>query len=618
MGGLSGTGVGSPAGMSGSPQAAGQVQPLTIDDNKIAETVERALTYVIDTTTFDADGHAAVNDLLVAGGGVAKVEMDVETQEIPVMGPDGQPLPMMLEDGKTIALDDDGNPRDEMQTIITKQCVRLRHFDFTKQFRWEPMQHWSQVTWVAFQHDMTCDQIEDTWGIELKNSGIAAKRGNGANQGGAGLDQKKPQLDKYERTFPVFEIWDKSERKVYYVCPNHDEAFEIRDDPLKLDDFFPCPKPMMLNIKGDDLVPQPDYSKCESLFKTANATYTRIDSLTRQIKDVGFYDSAFGELAELVSKDDGSLVPVSNLFQRIVALNPANPQLGYNAIIFKQDNTEKVKTLQIMMQQLATQEDMIWKSYGVSDIQRGSSDPNETAAAQNIKAQWADIRVGQRIRIVALFFRDVFRIMADIISTFSAEMLFKMTGIQLNAAEYAILQDDVGRCYIIDIESDSTAAQDESAQQQNRMQFVQAMTGLLKELGPPMMANQLPADLGKELILVVCNAFKIGRRVEDAINALPSTLQQMTQLNQQVSQGQQQVQQMGKQLQDQGKALQKVNAQKEQRDNIKTGVDAQNTAAKTEHEQVLTAKDAEEVQGMADEHARNRVLPFIAPPRGMT
>lgn len=617
------------AGVAG-PPAAGQSNPLgnapgagagqpvpaqipTVDDNKIAETIERALTYVIDTTGFDADGHAAVNDMLVTGGGVAKVEIDVETQEIPVMGPDGQPLPAMLEDG-TPELDDAGEPKDEMQTIVTKQSVRLRHFDFVRQFKWEPQQHWTQVTWVSFQHDMTADQIEDTWGIELNNSGMAAKRGSGAGQGGAGLDSKKPQLDKYERTFPVYEIWDKTKREVLYVCPNHDEAFEIRPDPLKLDDFFPCPKPMMLNIAGDDLVPQPDFAKCESLFKTANDTYIRIASLNRQIKDCGFYDSGFPELAGLVGADDGYLLPVANLFNRLEKLNPGHGAAGFDSIVFKQDNAGLVATLQIMMQQLASLEDMIWKSYGVSDIQRGSSDPNETAAAQNIKAQWADIRVGQRIRIVALFFRDVFRIMADIIATFSPEMLYKMTGIQLNPAEFAILQNDVGRSFAIDVETDSTAAQNEYALQQNYTQFVQAITGLLKELGPPMMAGQIPADLCKQLLLITCNAFKVGRQVEDAISALPSNVDQLTKLNQQLQQQGQQMQQMGTQMQAQQKQLQGVNQQKEQRENFKTGVDAQKTAADTEHTQVETAKLAEETQGAADENARNRVLPFVAPP----
>jgi hypothetical protein len=605
-----------PAGMGGAPGQPPTPPPVTVDDNKISQLLERALQWVIDVTNFDADSHAAVNDLLVEGAGIAKIEIDVETQEIPVTDPTtGEELNEQDDDGNDV-LDDEGNPKPQMQSVITDQSLRLRHFAFERQFRWEPHQHWSTVSWVAFMHGMTADEIEDEWGIQLSNEGGSSKR-HGDVAGGYGTDDKKPEADKYERLFDVYEVWDKATREVIFVCPNHDEAFEIRPDPLKLKDFFPCPKPMMLNIRGDDLVPQPDYSKCESLFKTANHLYARIDGLTRQIKDIGFYDGAFTELADFMTEKDGALIPISNLLKRLNDINPGNAQLGFDAVVMKQDNAEKVKTLQLLVQQLAEIEDMIWKSYGVSDIQRGSTNPDETATAQNIKAQWADIRVGQRIRIVALFFRDVFRIMADILSTFTPEVLFKMTGITLNPAEQAVLTSDVGRCYAIDVESDSTVVQDQAAVQAERTQMLQAVTGYLKEIGPMMQQNMIPGDLGKELLLFVVNTYKSGRQIEDAINNLPGTMQQLTQQQTTISQLQQQMQNLIKQNQAQSKALGAINQGQEQRANVETAIKAQKapvenakTQADTEHTQVLTAKEAEGVQGAAIENAQKRVFPF--------
>lgn len=615
------------------PMGAAPGQPQTqspqpqIDDNKIAQTLERSLQYVIDTTPFDADSRATVLDMLIGGLGIAKVEIDVETQDIPAIGPDGEELDDIDEDGQP-RLDDQGNPQPLMQTVITDQSVRLRHFALN-QFRWEPQQHWTSVSWIAFKHLMTADEIEDEWGIELSNPGAGARRGD--RNGGSGLDDQKPASDKYERQFDVYEIWNKPEREVIFVCPNHDAAFEIRPDPLKLKGFFPCPKPMMLNIKGNDLVPQPDYSKCENLFMTANEFYGRVDSLTRQVKDVGFYDGSFIELADLMTADDGTLVPINNLAARLAAINPGASNAGFDAIVCKQDNTEKVKTIGVLMQQLADIEDKIWKSYGVSDIQRGSTNPNETATAQNIKSEWADIRVGQRIRIVALFFRDIFRLMADIISTFKPEVLFKMTGIQLSPAELAVIQSDVGRCYAIDVESDSTVVQDTSAIQAERTQMLQAVTGYLKELGPMMQQNQIPADLGKELLLFVINTFKSGRQIEDAINNLPGTMQQLTTQQQTIQQLQQQMQNLIKQNQAQAKALGAIKQGQEQRanaetalkmqaapiENAKKAADVGKTQAETEHTQVLSAAEAQNVAHQAaSPHptANPQVLPFQRPP----
>lgn len=588
-----------------------------VDDNKIAELIQRAITYTIDTTEFAKDGHAAVNDFLVTSLGQAKIEMDVETADVPILHPvTGESLPALDEDGNT-KIDDDGNPLPATQTVIVDQTLRLRHFAWN-QFRWEPQQHWSQCQWIAFEHLLTKEEIEDEWGVTL-SAPSSGSIGVFKAGGGSGVDEKKPQSDKYEKLFKVYEIWDKKKRQVVYICYQHDQALEVRDDPLKLKGFYPCPCPMMLNVRGDDLVPQPDFAKCESMFEAANVLFGRIDSLTKQVKDVGFYDGAFADLVKLTTADDGTLVPISNLLKLFNDINPGNAVAGYDAVVFKQNNKVKVETIQLLTEQLAQLEQQIWKSYGVSDIQRGSTDPNETATAQNIKAEWADIRVGQRISGVAMFFRDTFRIMADVIATFPPDVLEKMTGIALNPAEMAVLQSDVGRCYAIDIESDSTASQNEMAEQGQRLQFLDVTTKYLQTIGPAMQQGQIPADLGKELLLVLVNSFKIGRQLEDTIDNLPNSMEQLSTLNTRLQQAQQQIQGLIMANKGLTKQLQGVNMGAEDRANLKASTDAQTAAAdnrktdaETMHEQVLAAKDAQEIGHMA-KSPHPAVVPFRPP-----
>lgn len=619
-----------PAGMvPGGGQPAPAPVP-TVDDNKISQLFERAIKYIIDTTQFSDDSNASVNDFLVAALGVAKVEMDVETQEIPVLHPDTQQaLPKLDEDGNAL-VDDEGKPIPLTQEVITDQKLRLRHVAWN-QFRWEPKQHWGDVNWVAFRHGMTKVDIEERWGVVItsaQSNSTTFKAG-----GGSGLESDKPQSDKYENLIDVFECWDRLEKEVIWVCPKYEDALEVTPDPLQLADFYPCPKPMMSNIRGDDLVPQPDYAKCESMFQAANVIYGRIDSLTRQVKDIGFYDAAFPKLVELTTADDGSLIPISNLLKQLNDINPGNGQLGYDAIVFKQDNKTKVETIQLLQQELDDIESKIDKSYGIADIQRAETNPDETATAQNIKAEWADIRVGQRIAQVARFFRDVFRIMADIVATFPPDILEKMTGIQLNPAELAVVQSDVGRCYAVDVESDSTVVQDQSAVMAERTQMLQAVTGYLKEIGPMMQQNQIPGDLGKELLLFAVNTYKSGRQIEDAINNLPGTMQQLTQQQQTIQQLQQQMQNLVKQNQAQAKALGAINQAKDQQtqtetalkvqaapvENAKKAAEVGKTQAETEHTQVLSAAEAEGAAKAAIDNTKSRVLPFaphVPPNRG--
>lgn len=579
-----------PMGAPPPPQIPGQPPPPPpADDNRLAQCIERALTYTIDTTEFDADAHAAVNDFIVTGLGQAKVEMETKTENVPVLNPLTQ-QPIVGEDGEVIT-----------QTVIVSQKVKLRAFAWF-QFRWEPNQHWSQVGWVAFDHWMTAEEIESEFGVKME--GLQTQSGE------ANPAPDKPEAAKYSALYKVSEVWDKKARRILFVTNDHSEILANREDKLGLEDFFPCPKPMMLNVKDDDLVPKPDYSYCQTLFNYVNTITSRILHLTKQIRDVGFYDSSIGELAELTTREDGSLFPIDNLAARIQAVGQVGKS-GYDAIVAKQDNTGKAEVIQSMMGLREAAKSNIWETYGIADIQRGSTDPDETATAQRIKADWANVRVGERIRIVALFMRDVFRLMAEVIAEhFQPDQLYAMTGLELSPEEMNTLRSDLGRCYAIDVESDSTVVQDEAAQKEQRLEFLNTVTEYIKQILPAIQQNAMPADLAKELLLYAVNTFKGGRQLEDAINALPGTAQQLSGLNQQLQQGQQQAQQMQQQLQEQGKQLQQVNAQKEQRENIKTGVDAQKTAAETERTKVETVEIATEVQGKAAENALRRAFPL--------
>lgn len=560
-------------------QAPGMPPP--VDDNKIAQAVERALSYTIDTTDFDADGHAAVNDLLVAGLGSCKVELETETDTVPVLNPmTGMPI-----------MDEAGNP--VMKQVIRSQKVKLRHFSWS-QFRWEPQQHWSNVSWVAFDHWMTKDELEDQFAIEISAAGAS-----GPGTGGRVSGSPKPAADKYKALFCVHEIWDKEDRKRLFITDAWPLPLAVDDDPLGLEGFFPCPKPMMTNVRGEDLLPKPDYTYCEPQFRYVNDLSGRIIRLTKQIKHTGFYDASFGELANINSSDDGDLVPITNLAAKIEAVAPGKGG-GYDAIIATQDNTPKAMVVQELMQLREQAKQVIWETYGISDIQRGSTKASETATAQEIKAQWADIRVGERVRIVSLFFRDVFRIMAEIIAEhFQPQTFEAMTGFQMTPDEMELLRSDLGRCYAIDVESDSTVVQDEFAQKQQRMEFLTSVTGYLKEILPAVQSNVMPADLAKELLLFMVNTFKNGRQLEQTINALPGSQQQLAQLQQQAQQSQQQAQQAQQAAQQAQAQLQKVNAGKEQRENVKTSVDAQKTAAETARTQVETAEIAQDVRSKA-------------------
>jgi hypothetical protein len=223
----------------------------------------------------------------------------------------------------------------------------------------------------------------------------------------------------------------------------------------------------------------------------------------------------------------------------------------------------------------------IYEITGISDIVRGASNPNETATAQNIKGQWAGLRVSVRQKKFAQFARDLVRLKAELIAErFDAQTLSLMTGIQLpyqadkqawtqaqdaqkqqfqtaqqqhqqaakaaqaagqqpppapqapqqNPAEakfYAqptweeviqLLRDDKLRGFKIDIETDSTVQPDADAEKQARTELLTSVADFCQRTGFPM-----PPQLAGQLITFTTRSYKVGSQMEQELEALENT-----------------------------------------------------------------------------------------------
>lgn len=527
----------------------------------LSKVLERAITYSLDTEDFSSHAHQSVDDYLAAGLGVAKVELHTETVDEPVVNPmTGEEL-----------LDEAGKPL--IQTVVTKQAVRLRHFPYCK-FRWEPGKAWEFVDWVSYDHRMTATEVKKQFGVSLKSS--EAKEA---------FDHK----DKYRQEYDVHEIWDRAKRQQLFICEEHDEPLQVKDDPLGLENFYPSPAPMLANIDSDDLIPKPDYCYIEYQLRLIEVLTERITALTREIKDVGVHDASLGEeLALIKSAVDGQSFPVKGLLERVNTTGRAT----FDAVIAKQDNSTAVNVLQTLIQIREGVRQEIERYFGVSDIQLGQTDPNETAKAQQIKAQWGNVRISGKTAEISQFFRDVFRIMAEIMAEhFDPEQLSQMTGTQIDPQMQQAMRDDLRRCYAVDIETDSTLANEDADERGQIMEMANTLTGFIGQVMPMVQQGIMPADLGKALITMITQSFKKGVEVEDAVAAMPNSMQQMQQMQQQIQQLTQQLQQAQQQGQQMQGQLQQVNERKEQREDIKTQADVMDKQASAEGKRAEAIKD---------------------------
>ena len=428
---------------------------------------------------------------------------------------------------------------------IALQTVKLKHVPWSR-FLWEPGKDWGDVDWVARDHYLTRDEIREQFGQEPGGTGAGQQK----------RDDKRGGVKKYATCYRVTEVWYRPKRLIYVIGWDFEEPLEVRPDALNLQGFYPCPRPMFANVKSHELIPTPDHAFFAESYAYLNRLTQRIHSITGQIKAAGFYDAQLGELAGLATADDGTFLPVRNLAER---LQTAGGSAVFDRVIAELPLAQKVQVLQTLQQLLVAEKQRLDEQTGIADIVMGSTAASETATAQSIKSNWANLRLARKTGEVSRAFRDVFRIMAEIMAEhFTPESLYLSSGMQVGPEVLAVVKTDIGRNLAIDIETDSTVALDDEAEKQQRIEFLNYVSPFLQTIIPAVQQGAFPADLAKNMVLFAVRSFKHGRALEEALETLPDAMAQMQQMQQQLQQAQQGMQQAQMQAQQFGQQAQQL------------------------------------------------------------
>ena len=265
---------------------------------------------------------------------------------------------------------------------------------------------------------MTRDELVERFG-EDKGARLSARL-EGRRRGG------RPRQSQFAKAC-VYEIWDKVSRQVLWICKAYtDDCLDARDDPLGLAGFFPCPRPLLGSCGPDSILPTPDYVYYESQAQEIDELTRRIGLLTDALKVRGFYaGSESGKLTDLFAAETNTLIPVDGW----AALADKGGMAGV-VQWFPVDMVASVLKSCIETRQQMLED--VFQITGIADIMRGDTDPDETAAAQQLKSTWGSSRVRDKQKELARFARDLLRIMGEVIaSRFAPETLARMTGVRL-------------------------------------------------------------------------------------------------------------------------------------------------------------------------------------------
>lgn len=483
----------------------------------------------------------ALQDYLVVGRGVLWERYEVEKESVLERLPVSQ-----LEDGSFIY--PDGAPleegaelqQDEAGFFVTAEYEKVvKEKSVTEYVNWKDYLHNTarneqEVRWQAKRAYLTKEELIEQFGE------IGAEVKRDVVPGELSKDRSREFEQKRYSKAEVWEIWDKNTQEVIWISSGlKGKLLKRQEDFLKLDGFFPC-QVIRSNRKADSLIPRADYQFIKDQLLEIDRLTTRIHAHLEALRTNGCYDKGLGDEIEQVFEGDLNLVPLSNW-----------PDFASKGGMQGVINFLPLETIANVLNQLyQSRESALQKVYevtGISDIIRGATAPNETATAQQIKGNFANLRFSDRQRAVQRFLAAQLRVKAEIIAeNFDAETIRLMSGgsfigseIREDQFSYVIelLRDDPVRRYRIDIETDSTVAIDENAEKQKRAEFLSSIGQFMGQALPMMQQYSTLAPLFLEFVSFAAKGYKAGRELEQKIEeGLSNFAQQQMQQAQQPQQ----------------------------------------------------------------------------------
>jgi hypothetical protein len=453
-----------------------------------------------DGSDFDAALRNGIFDWLTVGMGQVWFRYEVETER--------QMVPAMLHP----MTGEEMSPEQEFEVIKTEEVET--DYVFWQDFFFSPARIWEEVRWVGRRSYLTKDKAEKRFGkIIAAQLNYAKKPAKKTTD-----NQNTPQNEPWDRA-EVFEIWSKDDKKVYWYSRGVDVVLDVKDDPLGLDDFFPCPKPAMMNATTSNFMPRSLYIFAQDQFDELDILNTRIKYLTQACKVTGVYDKSAEGVQKLFTEGiENKLIPVDN-WAMFAEKGGIKGQIEFVPI-------EMIaKAIEYLRMQRGDKTQQIYEVLGISDIMRGSSKASETATAQQIKAQFGSTRLQYYQFELARWVRHALRIKAEIIAThFQAETIVKMSNIEYTAdkehvpaALQVIAQMGMDQ-YRVNVDADTMAAVDWAQKKEDSADLLNAMGNFIAQMTPVIQGVPGAAPFVLQMMQALLSGVKGAKSVESILD----------------------------------------------------------------------------------------------------
>lgn len=510
------------------------VQRRFKDDDPIgkvaAQASQRLAEFVLDMNdekypSFDAVAVDAILDGLLPGRGVTIVKYDADIL--------------------------DGDKKENTIPVVRSEYVCFEAVPWDRVV-FGYAKTWTKVPFMAVYYEVDKEEAVKLFGSRASKM-VFSPRKPQKDEDQTDRPRDGDSKDSETEVCPVWKVWDKNTRKILFVSPEYEgtgaeEVLKTEDDPLKLEGFFPVPEPLRFIRKAHNLLPTALYTLYQNQAKELNRITVRLNKIINMTKVRGIYNSQLQDIENLLTKDDGIMLPATNA----AALDNGN----LNTAIWMVPVEKMIPIINELLAARAQCKQTIYEITGISDILRGQTNAQETLGAQKIKENWATLRLKRVQREVQRYCRDLIRLVIEIAAhQFDEETWAKCTGMYFPDAQakqqaqmamqlaeraqqppppeavqileqptwediLSALRDDTTRNYRIDIETNSTVDVEATEDQKNIAEVLQAVSQFLTGVAPLIESGTMPFEAAQGMLLGIVRRYRFGPEIEDQIKAM--------------------------------------------------------------------------------------------------
>lgn len=465
------------------------------------EMLERLLNNDIQMNGEDYDSvlRATLQDRLLPGMGIARLRYEVETEE----------------------QDTEFGPIES----ITYEDAPIEYYHW-RDVIWGWARTWSDIPWIAFRSYMNEDEVRERFGEKAsKNLQYKRQRVNENDD-----TQSDPDLDSPWEKAEIWEIWDKTQRQVCWVCLGHERVLDKKDDFLQLNGFYPTPSFFLANATTSHYMPLADFHLAQDLYNEIDVLQTRISTITQAVKVVGVYDkSAEGIQRMFKEGTENSLIPVDNwaMFGEKGGIQGQVDWVPIADIVNALDKLRQLRDENIGLLQQVT---------GMADVMRGElSGQYEGVGQTQMRAQFGSVRVQKLQDEFARFAGDLMQLKAEIICKhFEPKRIVELANMKyspdqeyLEPALQLLKSPDMAHLRV-EIKPESVAMVDFAAIKQERTEYINALSMFMQSAAPLMESDPNAKPFLLQLLQWGLAGFKGSSEIEGVVDKAIELSQQDT------------------------------------------------------------------------------------------